>query len=351
MMNNSGSDIMKITDKEIEVLLLTNFVEDEGNQIILNHMNVFACNIRLSFITYVSGDFSLLKIFFISVSELPLYVKNILNGQYRDVLNSELYFNLIKLYNHDNFVKLIHNSIEKEVTMHTFWLCAGTASMLYFIKCNWTGPQSDEDIEWLKGQKESALTDLSLHDECNTNIKKPELLYFSKIIFSNKILQSTYKSCIWWLFRANLLHQFVLNESSGVIFDETEQLINKIIDLPLLKNIHCKTLFYIETAQFYSYYRRIQSLEKYLEFAQETAKLSFSLEGALGKRTKYQKEDKAQLYLKTNLKKDQFPFRRCQNLPKSLDLNDDIRLERIEFSESIKNIQLGAVEEAIVLTK
>ncbi|XP_054014980.1 tetratricopeptide repeat protein 27 [Hylaeus anthracinus] len=311
-MNNS--DITKITSLEIEILLLRNFVTDE-------------------------------------VSELPVCIKNILDGRYEDVINNEFCSHLMKSYDNDNFCNLIHTSIEKEVATRNSWLYVGAASLLYFIQCNWTGPLDNKDIEHLKSQEERALKDLSLHDECNTNVKKPELLYFSKIIFSNKVLQNTYESCIWWLFRANLLHQHVLNENSGVIFDETEQLIIKIEDLSLLKDTYCKTLFYLEAAQFYFYYRRIQNSEKYLECAQETAKLSLSLEGALGKRTRYQQDEKAQLYLKTDLKKDQFHFRHCENLPKSLDLNDDVRLERVEFSENIEHIQLGTVEEAIILAE
>ncbi|KZC05184.1 PREDICTED: tetratricopeptide repeat protein 27 [Dufourea novaeangliae] len=304
----------KISDEEIEIWLLTNLIHNE--------------------------DY-----------ELPLYIKNILNGQYEDVLNSELSLNLIESCNNDDFHKLVHNGIEREVISHNSWLCMGVASLLYFIQCNWTGPQIDKSIEWLKCQEKNAFESLSLHDECNTNVKRPELLWFSKIIFSHEILQNTHKSCIWWLFRANLLHQFILNESSGVIFDETEHLIDKINELSLLKNQFCKTLFCIEAAQFYFYYRRIQNSEKYVEFAQETAKLSLNLEGALGKRTKYQHEDKAQLYLKINVEKNQFPSRCCENLPKSLDLHDDVRLEHIEFSKNIEGTQLGAVEEAIILAK
>ncbi|XP_076631465.1 tetratricopeptide repeat protein 27-like [Colletes latitarsis] len=311
-MNNLNTT--KKMDEEIEILLLTNYVKNE-------------------------------------VSEIPLCIQNILNGRYEDVINSELCSNLVKPYDNNDFYKLIHNSIEEDVTLHNSWLCVGIASLLYFIQCNWTGLQNNKDTDWLKSQEKSALQDLSLHDECNKNTKKPELLYFSKIIFSNEILQNTYESCIWWLFRANLLHQYVLNECSGIIFNETEELINRIRDLSILKNNHCKTLFFIEVAQFYFYYRRIQNSEKYLDLAQETAKLSLSLEGALGKRTKYQDENKAQLYLKTDLKKDQFASRYCENVPKSLDLNDEIRLEHIEFSENVENTQLGGVEEAIVLTK
>ncbi|CAL7943542.1 unnamed protein product [Xylocopa violacea] len=300
-------------NKEIEILLLINSVENEG---------------------------------------LPLCVQNVLKGHYEDVINTELSSNLIEeLSDINDFSKSVYSSIEKTNT-HDSWLCTGIASLLYFIQCNWTGPQIENSIEQLKINEENVFKDLSLHDECNINVKRAELLYFSKIIFSNEILQNTYESCMWWLFRTNLLHQLILNESSGVLYDETEHLIEKISNSYMLKeNLYCETLFCIEAAQFYFYYRRIQNSEKYIQLAQEKAKLSLSLEGALGKRTKYQEEDKAQLFLRINLEKDKFPSRSCENVPKSVDLNDEIRLEHIQFSENIENIQLGAVEEAIVLAK
>ncbi|CAK9806155.1 Tetratricopeptide repeat protein 27 [Anthophora plagiata] len=304
----------EIINEEIEIALLVNFVENEGH-------------------------------------ELSFCVQNILNGQYEDVINNELPSSVIQASRDNNeFTKLIHSSIEKGNAES--WLCEGIASLLYFIRCNWTGPQVDVNIEWLKIKNEEAVMNLSLHDECNVNVKMPELLYLSKTIFSNEILQNTYESSIWWLFRANLLHQLILNESSGIIFDETEQLIKRINNLQLLKqNLYCATLFYIEAAQFYFYYRRIQNSENYVELAQEMAKLNLNLEGALGKRTKFQHEDKAQLFLKIGIEKNEFPSRSCANLPKSLKLNDDVRLDRIKFTESMQSTPLGAVEEAIILAK
>ncbi|XP_012148479.2 tetratricopeptide repeat protein 27 [Megachile rotundata] len=304
----------KITDERFEISLLTNFINDEAD-------------------------------------EMAHCMKNILNGQYETVINDELPSNLLKtLSNSDDFYKIVNDSIENEDTRN-LWFRVGVASLLYFIQCNWTGPEVNKDIKWLQVRRENAFKDLSLHDECNTNVKMPELLYFSKIIFSNKCLQNTYQSCIWWLFRVKLLHQCILNENSGVIFNEAEELISEINNSSLLKHLYCKTLFYIEAAQFYFYYRRIQQSEKYVELAIETAKLNLKLEGLLGKRTKYQQEDKAQLFLNVELGKNKFPSKNCEHLPKSLDLNDEVRLERIQFSENTQSIQLGSIEEAIILAK
>lgn len=285
------------------------------------------------------------------VSNLPHNVSSILNGQYEDIINSELSAFIKAISNGDSIEEIVHNNIISETDTHLSWLCVGIASLLYFAQCNWTGPHVDKDIEWLKTRRDEALKGLSLHDECNINVRKPELLYLSKNIFSNIDLQLKYESCIWWLFRANLLHQHVLAETSGVIFEETESMISQINNLDTLKDPLCKLLFNLESARFYLCYGRTQNSEEYLECARSIAGLTLNLEGAMGKRTKYQREEKAQLYLKVEMSKDIFPSVDCKDVPKSLNLNDELRLERIEFSEHKEEIQLGALEEAVILAK
>lgn len=289
--------------------------------------------------------------FLISVSNLPYNICSILNGQYEDIINSELFAFIKAISNSDSSIEeIVHNNIS-ETDTHLSWLCMGIASLLHFAQCNWTGPCVDNDIEWLITRRDEALRNLSLHAECNINVQKPQLLYLSKKIFSNIDLQLKYESCVWWLFRTNLLHQHILDETSGIIFEETEHIISQINNLDILKDPLCKLLFNLESARFYLYYRRTQNSEEYLECAQNIAGLTLNLEGAMGKRTKYQQEEKAQLYLKVEMTKDIFPSVNCKDIPKSLNLNDELRLERIEFSEHKEEIQLGALEEAIILAK
>lgn len=282
---------------------------------------------------------------------MPYNICSILNGRYEDIINNELFAFIKAISNNDSSIEeIVHNNIS-ETDTHLSWLCMGIASLLYFAQCNWTGPCVDNDIEWLITRRDEALRNLSLHDECNINVQKPQLLYLSKKIFSNIDLQLKYESCIWWLFRTNLLHQHILDETSGIIFEETEHIISQINNLDILKDPLCKLLFNLESARFYLYYRRTQNSEEYLECAQSIAGLILNLEGAMGKRTKYQQEEKAQLYLKVEMTKDIFPSVNCKDIPKSLNLNDELRLERIEFSEHKEEIQLGALEEAIILAK
>lgn len=273
-------------------------------------------------------------------------------GHYGEILNNKFCSTYLKTFvNDDDLATTLSNAVEKDPDSSFEILSIGIASLLYFVQNNFTGPEKNPDIEWLSGKREEALKSLCLEDQCNENMKTPELLYLSKILFSNEKLQNSFKTAAWWLFRANLLHQIVLDEASATLFKETEDLVERISSSDILDDDYLKTLFHVEVVQFYLYHRRIQSLEKHVEIAQRAAKLNMRLVGMLGKRTKYQQDEKAQLLLKVTVDKDNFPFRKCEDLPTALELNDDLRLERIEYSQDEEIIELGALEEAVVLAK
>lgn len=302
-----------------------------------------------------------LQSFVISVPDSLHDVCSILNGKYEDIIkiNNELCVFIIKgTNNHDSLEEIVYKEGISKTSQskpncieYQSLLCTGIASLLYFVQCNWTGPCIDNDIDWLQAERHKALKSLSLHDECNINVQKPELLYLSKIIFSNIDLQLKFESCSWWLLRANLLHQQILEENSEIIFEETENLISKIKSFHILEDPLCQLLLNLEVSRFYLCFRRIQDSEHYLDQAQRIAGLTLTLQGAMGKRTKYQLEEKSQLYLKVTINKDIFPMMDCENLPTSATLDDELRLERIKFSEHIEETHLGAVEEAIILMK
>ncbi|XP_014205573.1 tetratricopeptide repeat protein 27 [Copidosoma floridanum] len=250
-----------------------------------------------------------------------------------------------------NFEENISEKINASSDVGEKWFCIGVASLLYFIQNNWTGPFANTDVECLLGLRNIAAAKLTLEDQYNENVVKPELLYLAKVIFHSETLRTKFPLCTWWLLRANLIHQLLLEESSAVLFAESEELIKTICESDLVKDSHLKAIFKLEVTHFYLYYTRIQSSEKYLEEAAVEAQLSFDLEGALGKRTKYQQQEKAQLYLKAKLEKEPFPHRGCDNLPKVINLSDDLRLEKIEFSEKREKARLGSIEESVILTK
>lgn len=275
-------------------------------------------------------------------------MKQVLEGKYELLLKNE---NSLSLEKCDNIEKTLTELIKTHTDQHLNWFSIGIASLFHFIQHNWTGPSSKVEIDNFSSLREKAFEYLSLHDECNENTIGPEFLYLAKIIFSSNELQSSFESCAWWLLRANFIHQLILEESSNVIFEEFEKLIENISQSSLFENLSLKAIFNLEVTHFYLYYRRIQSSEKFFEIVEKISELKLELQGALGVRTKYQQVEKAQLFLKIEVGKELFPFRDCIDMPVALNLNDDLRLEKIKFSEETQNVKLGSIEEAIIMTK
>lgn len=277
--------------------------------------------------------------------------KELLNGQYEAVLTNDFCLSTIAPLVNESFEEKVSANIDAHKVNHEKWFCTAVASLLYFIQNNWTGPPKKEEIDGLVALRKTAAANLSLNDQCNENVTKPELLYLAKSILGNDQVQASFPTSAWWLFRANYIHQLILDESSANLFDQSENLIKRMSESAVMNDAALKTLFCTEATYLYLYYTRMQSSEKYLEEARTTAKLSLELEGALGKRTKYQQHEKAQLYLKAKVDKDLFPYRACETSPKVINLSDDLRLEKIEFSEDREEVKLGSIEETIVMAE
>ncbi|XP_043288153.1 tetratricopeptide repeat protein 27 isoform X2 [Venturia canescens] len=178
----------------------------------------------------------------------------------------------------------------------------------------------------------------TLHVRLLTNFQKIEDVSLTPQI--NGILRGQYGESLNEHF-GSISRHVMSNEK-----ELTEQISNS---LQTEENLHEEWL--LAVAQFYLRYKRIQNSEKYMNAAQQTAGLRLKLEGAMGKRTKFQQEAKAQLYLDVAIDKEIYPFRSCPDLPKPLELNDELRLERIEFVEVKERPHLGSIEDSIVLTK
>lgn len=294
--------------------------------------------------------FNFLIFFFLDL-EAPLSSEeSILTGQYEKVLNEFYEFSSISLNEH---IELnIKEKIENSKIDIKEWFCMGIASLLYFIQNNFVGSINKQDISCLLALRKFAIAQLALNDQLNENVVKPELLLVAKIIFRNEKIKLNFSSVTWWLFRANFIHQLILDEASAFLFEESERFIDKLCDSCKIDDAtEFKVLFCTEVSQFYLYYHRTQSSEKYLKDAKLTAKLNFELTGALGKRTKYQSQEKPQLYLTVQIDKALYPFRECNALPKVINLSDDVLLENVEFTQEKEKINLGSFEEAVIISE
>ncbi|KAK0158206.1 hypothetical protein PV328_009240 [Microctonus aethiopoides] len=256
----------------------------------------------------------------------------------------------------DSLQKTIDEIMDNETELSENWMELGSLALHLFIKSNWTGPvANDDELEWLAQKKEEAYRELNVGIEYNDNVIHLEVLYLAKLIFENEKIVSTYESAMWWFVRVNYILQMILDDVSNTILQQCELIIEKIYqNTEWYHNapIHLKVLFHVEVAQFFLLYKRINESDKHLEIAQSMAGLIIELRGAMGKRTKYQIKEKALLYLNIEKEKEiDHPVLNCNSLPISVNLNDDVRLEHIEFIENMQQPKLNLLDEIIILAK
>lgn len=268
-------------------------------------------------------------------------LKNMALAQYYAILADEVDQKIL-----DNFEIF---DITEESDFHVKLFCAAIASLSLFAQNNFTGPI--EKSEHLSSLQKKAIAALYKNDDYNENVRNPELLYFAKTVFSSEKLRSFFPTCYLWFLRANYLHQQILDEPSGEIFAASETIIDEFSASPCLENQKLKAIFHLQAAHFYLLYKRCQSSEKHLKICESALSMNVELKSALGKRTKYQAYEKPQFFVGVALEKSVLPSKDCSDLPQDLLLEDDVRLERVKFTEENEQVELGALEESVVLTR
>lgn len=110
----------------------------------------------------------------------------------------------------------------------------------------------------------------------------------------------------------------------------------------------------IELAQLYVLYRNVSKTTKHIAVACCIIGLKHELIGKLGRRTKYQTEDKAQLALNVTVTPTTENIQREPVndfvLPTNLMLHDDIRLENVQYAEElIYNYEFSDIDQKLLL--
>lgn len=190
----------------------------------------------------------------------------------------------------------------------------------------------------------------------------------SALAISKNILQAlvSLEDCFlqtkfWQLSKAHFLHQRVsdnpsealqnaiyINLSKQDVFMKDIEKNVKGKDAPNCSVLHLLARFYLFNGLVNHYYHEIRSTKDFMQKAQELTGLEWDVTGALGKRTKFQEKDTAQLVLRAQSDKNLSAFLSdyykhpieiaSKNLPEALDLKDDTLLEEISFKESENSI-------------
>ncbi|KAJ0180741.1 hypothetical protein K1T71_004145 [Dendrolimus kikuchii] len=234
------------------------------------------------------------------------------------------------------------------------------SSFLKFCNQNWCTHADLNLQEYLNAewpQDVDVNTNLQRDSEpMYVNILYPEYLYFSYQLFSALYATEQNLLHLWWLFRAKVVHQKTLEDTSATLYSELEIIIAKLSnELPSLQGKpRLQILLCLEIAQAYLIYGRVQNVEEYLHRAREIAGLKLELTGILGKRTKFQQQFLPQLALSSELDSNMVrPSAEDSHgdteLPPDLELQDDVRLNRIEYNEKICHAELPSLEQILCL--
>ncbi|KAL0842398.1 hypothetical protein ABMA28_014511 [Loxostege sticticalis] len=235
------------------------------------------------------------------------------------------------------------------------------SSLLTFCDQNWNPNPNEVNLEQYLHMKWPEGVDVNEKlqrdsEPLYVNILHPELLYFSHQVFS--ALYSVEQSLVhlWWCFRSKVLHQRALEDTSATVYSELELIMAKLTnEIQNLQNKpRLQILLCLEIAQAYLIYGRVQKVEEYLSRARDISGLKLELTGVLGKRTKFQQHLLPQLALSSELdtavnRPTAEESHGSSVLPPDIELQDDVRLNKIQYQEKIMQSELPSLEQTLCL--
>lgn len=243
-------------------------------------------------------------------------------------------------------------------------LSAAIAALLAFIQQNFVGPSASYEMFGDFSEK-SNIRNLMKSDgeDLNVNIRSPELLYVCKLIFDQLISTEkenvpSFAERIWFL-RYLIVYQRCLDDLTHSIYSTFDKnvasfakALNEIDNQPLKIQTH------VEILQGYILFKRITKSERWMTAVHNLMGIEITVEGVLGIRTKYQKNPLPQLTMRVKgVEQLELPLSEHTHghiqLPTILKLEDDLRLEKVEFISEQENTdaQLPSLIQAVVLSK
>ncbi|XP_050523724.1 tetratricopeptide repeat protein 27 [Daktulosphaira vitifoliae] len=291
-------------------------------------------------------------------------LKDVIEGNYIKVLQNELFLHLYKeiksLIQSTNFgfiiIKYLNDFLSSNPTRNEEVFMIGQACYQLFLQINWTGPHlSTLDLDvWGTSCEviESLVNDI---DCISRKVLNPELLAIAYAVFScDKIMTNTR---LWWKIRMLSTLQSLLIDLSHDIKITIEESFKKIENGEWTIKEE-EVLYRLEQCKIYlSHYGNISKASSSLNKAMTLLGLQHSLVGAMGKRTKYQVKEFAQLTLNV-LSKDIDTNEHhycvdhlCNTLPTDCLLDDENRLNDIKFSNEVcgQFPTLNSLQQAAIL--
>ncbi|KAJ7360146.1 Tetratricopeptide repeat domain 27, partial [Desmophyllum pertusum] len=255
---------------------------------------------------------------------------------------------------------------------HALILFTGVACLDLFIQCNWTGPMPPlASVLTNAGQEcsnQQIVARVSQDGEFFNNplMDAPLFLLVAKIILveSEESLTICQSACLWAL-RCLAVQRELLNERNETMKNLIFHLMDKVQERTTLLSVEINrsisSQIHLELGYLYLYYYDTKRAREHFSAAKTNLGLQVDLTGALGKRSKFQQKDSAQLVLLVQreeiisgvLTDESSEMSNQQNLPRDVALDDDVLLNKIQFKDM--NLQqnnqtvLSALDHAVIL--
>ena len=263
--------------------------------------------------------------------------------------NKELLENLLKKDAHFSDI-----SSDRQESVY----CYAVAALQQFISVNWIGEESkcNEYIECSENMVSEIL--VGDGDSLVVSVKHSELLTIAKLILVDSISQDCNSlPLLLWALRCCCIVAMVLEERSDSLYKQSSNIVDQGLELDGDNTV--KALFRLQCARHYCIYYKVKEAESLCDTAASLTGLSLTETGALGKRTKYQTRDIAQFCIDvvTNTDgNDKISDLNREELTRDIQLEDELRLNKIKFKESEREerereVLLSGLQQAVLMCK
>ena len=296
----------------------------------------------------------------------------VLKGHWISVLQSETSQSLLKALDQSKNEEELFEKFNAFVLSADFsqlleTCSTGVAALQLFVEANWTGWNCPENVQVPLLNVNSNLLESEIicvdGESIPTVVKFPELILLARLIFSSKTKSVLNKNWVylWWKFRSVWIHQQTLSDRTETLHEEALALIDQITeneewqarsrrDETLAVNLFVR--FQLEVGQFHVHFFDVAKLEECIKVCCEKTGLEYQETGAMGKRTKFQQHDLAQMTLDISSRDKEVSKTENKDLPLDVKLDDEVRLEKVKFADrdSEKNFNLDVLDQAILLS-
>ncbi|KAL4238173.1 Tetratricopeptide repeat domain 27 [Mactra antiquata] len=274
--------------------------------------------------------------------------------------------------NIDNFFE---TEDENELQKREFeCLMVAVSCLQLFVQNNWLGPRlsdfSPKNVfpESVQNDNFTTVIEGELNIDGEPLLPQaiyPEFLYVARTLLSDFRQHFKYLQTIdWWMLRCINIYQQVIDGKSNTLREEAIKLLESVsVCEPLMTAEKYRDLqiqFHIEAGHISHMYYRYREAEQHFNTAKKLSGLTVEFTGAMGKKTKFQQTDKAQLLLKVSRNPDISSNMECLELeksdkqsilPKNLNLDDDTLLENISFTDTEAGhiTSVSSIEQSLIL--